>query len=57
MKYYNRNTGRLIASSCEELMEYYKRTYKENLEGGYIDCSIEEWIESDTDTYSEGDEK
>lgn len=50
MKYYNRITGILVANSDEELQEYYERTYKENIEGGYInanECSLEDWISGD----------
>lgn len=47
MRYINRDTGKLVATSEEELMEYYKKTYEENKSAGYIDCTLQEWIESD----------
>lgn len=50
MKYYNKNTGILMANSEEELMAYYERTYNENIEAGYIsseECSLEDWISGD----------
>lgn len=56
MKYYNRYTGKLVANSDEELRAYYERTYKENVEAGYIDpeeVSLEMWIESDDEMETE----
>lgn len=56
MKYYNKNTGALIASSEEELQAYYERTYKENIEAGYIsseECSLEDWINDDDEVEGE----
>lgn len=48
--YFNTDTYSLMAKTDEELQEYYERTYKENVEGGYIDpeeTSLEDWINDD----------
>lgn len=48
--YYNMDTHTLVAKNDEELAAYYERTYKENVEGGYIDpeeCSLEDWSNDD----------
>lgn len=52
MYYKNINTDAVVAESYEELMAYYERTYRENIEEGYIseeDCTLEEWINEDQD--------
>ena len=56
MKYYNRITGILVANSEEELQAYYERTYKENIEAGYIssdECSLDDWINGDDEVEGE----
>lgn len=56
MKYYNKNTGILVANSEEELLAFYEITYKENIEGGYInanECSLEDWINGDDEIVGE----
>lgn len=48
--YYNMDTHSFVAKNDEELAAYYERTYKENVEGGYIDpeeCSLEDWSNDD----------
>lgn len=52
MKYFNKNTGALVANSEEELNAYLEKEYNRNIEEGYVDaeeCSLEQWIEGEDD--------
>lgn len=52
MKYFNKNTGKLIASTEEELNVYLESEYNRNVAEGYIDseeCSLEQWLEGEDD--------
>lgn len=52
MKYFNKNTGKLIASTEEELNVYLESEYNRNVAEGYIDpeeCNLEQWLEGEDD--------
>ena len=56
MKYYWKENGEIAFNSEAEMMAYYENTYKENIESESItadECSLQDWIESDTEIVDE----